>query len=101
LEDAIAVQLDYFDRLSHLVRLIDPANATGMMPLPPTSPGWSPITPTQLDVMIDADSQDVDVDETEATRFVCLRSDFLPILDAMEQSIEFLSMKVRQLCCYC
>lgn len=95
------MQLDYFDRLSHLVRLIDPANATGMMPLPPTSPGWSPITPTQLDVMIDADSQDVDVDETEATRFVCLRSDFLPILDAMEQSIEFLSMKVRQLCCYC
>ncbi|KAI9597028.1 hypothetical protein BDF19DRAFT_420989 [Syncephalis fuscata] len=91
--DAVAKQLDYFDRLSHLVRLIDPANAAGMMPLPPTSPGWSPMPGSPLDAMIDADSQNVDVDEQEATRFVCLRSDFLPTLNAMEESIVFLTAK--------
>ncbi|RKP06690.1 hypothetical protein THASP1DRAFT_31501 [Thamnocephalis sphaerospora] len=99
LADAIAKQLDYFDRLSHLVRLVDPANAAGFVPSPPTPQSERTLhdqMPTSpLDALLDADAHNVDVDEDEATRFVCLRTDFLPTLDAMEESIEFLTSRAK------
>jgi uncharacterized protein YhaN len=72
--DAIAEQLDYFDRLAHLSKLVDPTNIADLM--------------SSLDTIKNIN------DEKEAIRLICLRTDFLPTLEAMEESIAFLTARV-------